>query len=123
MAQGYFGSICLEDLFNGKIQKGTNGKHYICVEDLGGAPFNRSSKNGKTYVNIGVWVNEDVDEFNNIASISLHQTMEDREAGKKKQYIGNLKYSQAKGMAASPGVKNSVTDGQQAPPLDTDLPF
>ena len=125
MGQGYFGSICIDDLFTGKIAKGSNGKHYICVEDLNALPFNKSAKNGKTYAGIGIWINDEVDEFQNIAGITLSQTLEQREAKEKKQYIGNLKFAQAKGTAASPGGKNTAGTPLNAP-VDLpagDLPF
>lgn len=104
MAQGYFGSICLEDLFVNQIAVGKNGKHYICVEDLKSGAFNKSVKNGKTYIGIGFWANDEPDEYQNIGGISLQQSVAEREAQQKKHYIGNMKFSAAKGTAASPGV-------------------
>jgi len=122
MAQGFFGSVCVEDIFTGQIVKGSNGKSYICVDDLKGGAFNKSQKNGKTYIGIGVYVNDEVDQYQNIAGISLQQSQTEREAQQKKQYIGNLKFAQAKGTAASPGVASSPVN--DAPVEDvSDLTF
>lgn len=125
MAQGYFGSICLEDLFVNQIVKGANGKHYICVEDLKGGAFNKSVKNGKTYVGIGFYANDEPDEYQNIGGISLQQSMAEREAQQKKQYIGNMRFSAAKGTAASPGVATAKPLPAQDTKLEAtdDLPF
>ena len=122
MAQGYFGSICIDDLFTGKIAKGSNGKHYICLEDLNAAPFNKSAKNSKTYCNIGVYVNDEPDQYQNVAGISLQQTQQEREDKVKKVYIGNLKFAAAKGTAASPGTGTMDKPAAAVEPID-DLPF
>jgi hypothetical protein len=130
MAQGYFGSICLEDLFTGQIAVGKNGKHYICVEDLKGGAFNKSEKNGKTYIGIGFWANDEPDQYQNIGGISLQQSLSERETQQKKQYIGNMKFAQAKGTAASPGTAtqqpvagNAMDKAVTAPEEISDLPF
>ena len=123
MAQGYFGSICIEDLFIGKTAKGSNGKTYVCLDDLTTPPFTKGKTNGKTYAGIGIYVNDEVDNFQNIAGITLQQTMEQREAKEKKQYIGNLKYAQAKGTAASPGVSQVAPILVPTLPNTDDLPF
>lgn len=120
-SQGFYGSFCLEDLFTGKLAKGSNGKTYVCIDDLTEAPFNQSPKNTKHYVNIGVWVNDGIDEYGNVGSISLSQSKEDRERQVKKTYIGNLKRSGGVGAtAASP-----VAPVQNASPaiVNNNLPF
>ena len=123
MAQGYFGSVCVEDIFTGQIVKGTNGKNYICVDDLKGGAFNKSQKNSKTYIGIGVYVNDEVDQYQNIAGISLQQSQQEREAQQKKIYIGNLKFAQAKATAASPGVQPAAMAAPALPDATDDLPF
>ena len=116
--QGFYGSICLDDLLTGKLAKGSNGKTYVCMDDLNIPPFNKGKTNGKTYVNVGVWVNEDNDEFGNCANISLSQSLQDREQQAKKQYIGNLKRSGGVKSAASPVVQPAASI-----PSMNDLPF
>lgn len=123
MGQGYFGSICIDDLFTGKIAKGNNGKNYVCLDDLTAAPFNKSAKNSKTYVNIGVYVNDEPDQYQNVAGISLSQTQQEREEKAKKVYIGNLKFAAAKGTAASPGTGTMDKAPGPLPDLDSALPF
>lgn len=46
----------------------------------------KSEKTGKTYLNISIWVNDNVDQYGNIASVQQYM-------GKdvEKNYIGNLK--------------------------------
>lgn len=122
MAQGYFGSICIDDLFTGKIAKGNNGKSYVCLDDLTAAPFNKSAKNSKTYVNIGVYVNDEPDQYQNVAGISLSQSQQEREEKVKKIYIGNLKFAAAKSAAASPSTGTMDQPAPDVPAID-DLPF
>lgn len=75
MAQAFYGSICLTDIPKEKITL--------------------SEKNGKKYLSIGIWVNDEPDQFQNIASITVSQSKEEREAKAKRVYIGNLRYAQA----------------------------
>lgn len=72
------GSICITDLLNAAKQ--------------GHKAFSRSTKNGKVYCNINVWLNDDKDQYGNIASMQVNfkdATNEDR------FYIGNLKEFEA----------------------------
>ena len=100
MAQGFYGSICLTDIPKDKITV--------------------SEKNGKKYLNISLWVNDELDQYQNVANISVSQTKDEREAKVKKTYIGNLKYAQAQATAKP---------ATQAQPINTppvmadDLPF
>lgn len=106
MAQLLNGSICIEDLFYGKVAKGSNGKHYVCLEDLNEIPFNVGKSNGKHYVSLSIWINDEADEYQNNGSFSLRQSQQQREAQEKKKYVGNLKFVEAK-QASSRGVKQS----------------
>jgi hypothetical protein len=53
-------------------------------------------KNGAKYYNVNVWINDENDQYGNIASIQTGITKEEREAGGKGGYIGNLKDLSAK---------------------------
>lgn len=121
MSQLLNGSICIEDLFTGKIAKGKNGKHYICLEDLTDIPFNVGQKNGKHYVSLSVWINDEADDYQNNGSFSLRQSQQDREQQAKKVYVGNLKFVEAK-QAASQGSRQT---GKPEPKgiTNDDLPF
>ena len=44
-----------------------------------------------TYADVVIFVNEEVDQYGNCASIQQSQSKEDREAGAPKIYLGNLK--------------------------------
>jgi hypothetical protein len=70
MSTLYTGSICVSDIDKSKLQQ---------------------SKNGKLYLQIDIWINDQADNYGNTASISIRQSKEEREAKTKKTYIGNLK--------------------------------
>lgn len=70
MSKMFTGSICASDIDKSKLTKG---------------------KNGKLYLPIVVWLNNEKDKFGNIASIQISQSKEEREAKEKPIYIGNLK--------------------------------
>lgn len=71
MAKGYYGSMCLTDILEKAKQK-----HEA---------FSKAS-NGKIYFNVNLWVNDEVDKFDNVGSIKLD----------KETYIGNFKESKVK---------------------------
>jgi hypothetical protein len=71
-------------------------------------------KNGAKYYNVNVWINEENDQYGNIASIQTGITKEEREAGGKGGYIGNLKDLSAKSEPA----KTKTVEVEE-----TDLPF
>jgi hypothetical protein len=78
--QGYYGSICVTDLLE-KLKE----KH---------SSFSKSAKNGKIYANVGVWVNDVMDEYGNHASLKLNPSKEKKDI-EKGFYIGNFKKSQS----------------------------
>lgn len=63
----------------------------ICLSDIPKDKITTSEKNGKKYLNVNIWVNDDKDQYGNIGSINVSQTKEEREAQVKKVYIGNFK--------------------------------
>lgn len=95
MSKLYNGSICLTDIPKEKMTVG---------------------KNGKKYLNVNVWMNDNVDQFGNIGSIQVALPKAERAAGAKGAYIGNFKESQA------PAATNNAAPVQQQGTLD-DLPF
>lgn len=88
----------------------------ICLSDIPADKITVSEKNGKKYLNVNVWINDQPDSYGNIASVSVSQTKEEREAKVKKTYIGNLKAPQ-----------NAPAAQQQSAPAAapnlSDLPF
>jgi len=94
----------MSQLFNGSI----------CLSDIPKESITVSESNGKKYLNINVWVNDDVDRYNNIGSIQVSQTKEQREAGAKKVYIGNLKNT---------AKQQQVNTPAKGAPANDDLPF
>lgn len=121
MSQGYYGSICLNDALDGKIMKGRDGKSYIRLDDLTSSPFQRSEKNGKTYINIGIWINDEDDQYGQCAGISLSQSKEQREKNEKKKYVGNLRRN--KTSPATTQAPTSTPATGQTNLSDDDLPF
>ena len=75
MAQGYYGSIDFSKL----IEQAKAGNKAF-----------KKSENGKIYLSVRVWVNDDLDKFGNIAS--LQATFKDATKDEK-FYFGNLKES------------------------------
>jgi len=75
--------------------------------------------NKKTYVNLTIWSNDDVDQYGNNVSLQLNSKKDFREL-EGKVYIGNGKRAGTQSQAASPS-KN-----YQAPTaanVEDDLPF
>ncbi|GEN74114.1 hypothetical protein [Chryseobacterium lathyri] len=104
MSQSYFGSIDFDKL----------------MTDLkAGRLKTYRTESGKRLVNINIYVNDNPDQYGNIASVSvpLKEEFHTEENGKKinKLYIGNLKPSE-----------NSITEGSGQDfqnDDDDDLPF
>ncbi len=138
MAQGFHGSICLNDLFTGAtIVPGPNGKPYLDLTSLPAEIFQRSEKNGKTYFTIFIDVKDELDQFNQCARINLPKTAAQKAANAYSTIIGNLKYLQQKQSAPAqqqPGAAAAMLWGakpeaapaqqwgapaQQAAPADT----
>lgn len=79
----------------------------------GDKSFSKAS-NGKLYVNINVWLNDEKDQFGNDASI---QTSFKDAPKEEKHYFGNLKFSDYNGSTAISN--NDIADI----PEEGDLPF
>ena len=62
----------------------------ICVSDIDKSKLTQA-KNGKLYLSVDIWINDQADNYGNTGSISIRQSKEEREAKTKKVYIGNLK--------------------------------
>jgi len=70
----------MSKLFTGSIDLSKIEKKHIVSADKNGQPF----KNNAKYLNISLWINDQVDQYGNSASIQI--------GGKdEKIYIGNLK--------------------------------
>lgn len=98
----------MSQLFNGSI----------CLSDIPKDKITESTKNGKKYLNVVIWLNDEEDKYKNIGSIQVSQTKEERETEPKipKQYIGNFK---------KPEPKQDVPQGNGLPGDGEigDLPF
>lgn len=66
----YTGSICASDIPKEKLKK---------------------ANNGKLYLDVNIWVNEEKDQYGNTGSIQVGQTKDEREAKAVKVYLGNFK--------------------------------
>jgi len=100
----------MSKLLTGSIDLNKIDKTKIVSVDKNGKPF----ENGAKYLNVVVWINDEVDKYGNNASIQISQSKEERDAGVKATYIGNLKEPQ--------GRNNEPTSARTTPVAD-DLPF
>ncbi len=81
-------------------------------------------KNGKKWLSISIVLNDEPDQFGNTVQISENQTVEERNAKEKKNYLGNGK------VAWTGESKNSTVSNKpkaetkvQAEVVEDDLPF
>lgn len=88
----------------------------ICLSDIPKDKITKSEKNGKSYLNFNLWVNDEKDQYGNIGSLNVSQSKEQREAGEKKVYFGNIKPVERNNNAAPQQAAASVD-------LSDDLPF
>ena len=93
MAQMLVGSIDLSKI----------DKNKIATKDKNGQPF----ANGAKYLNVVVWLNDEVDQYGNIASIQENVSKEEREQGVKATYIGNLKNIAGQNVNQNPILANA----------------
>ena len=100
----------MSKLLTGSIDLNKIDKTKIVDRDKDGNLF----QNGAKYLNVAVWVNDELDNYGNKASIQISQSKEEREAGAKAIYIGNLKEPQSR--------NNEPTSARTAQVAD-DLPF
>ena len=97
-------------LLTGSINLSKIDKTKIVDRDKNGNPF----ENGSKFLNIVVWLNDEPDNYGNTASIQISQLKEERDAGAKAIYIGNLKEPQSRNNEPTSAKTASVGD---------DLPF
>src|SRR5690606_22545167 len=104
----------------GSIDLSKVNKDKVVTTDKNGNPF----ENGAKYLNVVVWLNDENDQYGNIASIQESISKEERESGVKATYIGNLKDLQAQSSNqgattnSQPQEKGSVVKDDES-----DLPF
>jgi hypothetical protein len=76
MSQNFYGSICITDILNE-----ANNLH----------PSFSKGKNGKIYLNVTMWLNDQPDQFGNMVSVKISDKNDVKGA-----YIGNLKKGETK---------------------------
>lgn len=96
----------MSKLLTGSIDLNKIDKTKIVSTDKNGNPF----ENGAKYLNVVVWINDELDNYGNKASIQISQSKEEREAGVKATYIGNLKEPQSRNNEATSTRTASVED-------------
>jgi hypothetical protein len=74
-------------------------------------------KDGSTakFLNINISINNEVDQYGNVAGLTISQTQEERQAKTKKVYLGNLKRVWSD---TPPALEVTIKDEN-----DSDLPF
>lgn len=100
-------------MLTGSINLNKIDRSKIVSTNKDGKPF----ENGAKYLNVVVWINDEADQYGNNASIQISQSKEEREAGEKATYIGNLKFPQSRD-----GEKAKAEPVRSSGELD-DLPF
>jgi hypothetical protein len=100
----------MSKMLTGSIDLNKINKTKIVTTDKNGNPF----ENGAKYLNVVVWINDEADNYGNNASIQISQSKEERDAGAKAIYIGNLKEPQSRNNEQTSTNRESVAD---------DLPF
>lgn len=88
----------------------------VTINKKTGQPF----ENGAKYLNIVVWINDEIDQYGNIASIQEGISKEERESGLKGVYIGNLKNVQGQNTNQN---NNTSSDVSKNDDDENDLPF
>jgi len=61
-----------------------------------------------SYINVTIFINDEIDQFGNNASVIMSQTKEEREAKTPRVYLGN---GRTVGGNSQPKVEESVIDG------------
>ena len=74
-------------------------------------------KDGSTakFLNINITINNEVDNYGNVAGLTISQTQEERQAKTKKVYLGNLKRVWSD--APAPTLESSTQDDDQSLPF------
>lgn len=107
----------MSKLLTGSIDLNKIDKTKIVDRDKDGNLF----QNGAKYLNIVVWINDEPDNYGNTASIQIGQSKEERDAGAKAIYIGNLKEPQSRNNEPT-SAKNALATSKNLMTSD-DLPF
>jgi hypothetical protein len=95
----------------------------MCLSDLseqfkaGHPAFSKSEKNGKIYVNVTVWVNDEADQYGNHAALQLSKP---KDSDMKPIYFGNLKMHQQQANVSN---TTSVSNSPNVEDDSLDLPF
>jgi hypothetical protein len=105
----------MSKMIYGSIDLNKVEKSKIISKDKDGKVF----ENGAKYLNIVVWVNDQIDAFGNIASVQQSLSKEERDNGVKSVYIGNLKENVQTQQQNSNTQQNSVSNDTD----DDDLGF
>ena len=103
----------MSKMLTGSIDLNKIDKTKIVSTNKDGKPF----ENGAKYLNVVIWINDETDQYGNNASIQISQSKEEREAGNKAIYIGNLKFPQNRDNEPRSANKESFSQ------VADDLPF
>ena len=82
---GFMGFKFMNTFFNAGINLSKIPKEAITTD-----------KNGNKWLNVTIWLNDNVDQYGNSGSIQINQSKDQRDAKAPKVYIGNLKAPEKK---------------------------
>ena len=91
----------------------------ICLSDIPKEAIT-TAKNGKKYLSVTVFENDEADRYGNHESIQVSRSKEDRDSGVKAIYIGNLKDWNKEDKKPAP---SSIAQPAHIDDGDDDLPF
>ena len=74
-------------IINASIDLNKIDQSRVVTTDKNGRPF----KNGARYLNVTIFVNDNVDEYGNDVGIAMAQTKDERDRKDRKVYVGNGK--------------------------------
>ena len=77
-------------------------------------------KNGKKYLSLDVWINDEPDDYGNDCSVNIRQSKEEREGKERKTYIGNGKKMLGFDEAQKPAERRAAPASRR-PAADPDL--
>lgn len=105
MGKNYYGSICITEILE-KMKE----KHSAFMK----------AENGKIYMNVSVWLNDEVDKYGNVMALKANPKKEKKDT-EKAFYIGNCKEGERKEL---PVDKNDIAAAADAvEDFKSDLPF
>lgn len=95
----------------------------ICLSDIPREAITTSKKNGKKYLNLSIFINDETSQHGTNVGIAVGQTQEQREAKEPKVYLGNGKVVYVNGSVEVAAKQGQTQAAQNSADDDQDFPF